>query len=406
MAAALLALSACAPRALVGPPAGIPPGVKPAAGPLVKIPHDEYPDLTDASEPFSLAASAGYSADYYRKLPAEKKIGFGDESFTAVEMAASMSDLQEFLRSGPSPALLEQYINANFELYSSIKNSGGGQGGVLFTGYFLPELAASPVSDERFAYPVYGAPPELGVADLGLFSDKLKGQTLTGLFKDGRFVPCWTRREIEDGALAGRNLELAWCDDPAGIFFMQVQGSGILRFADGTSRNINYAAQSGRAYRSIGKYLIEKGKASPDEMSLDFLKKYLKDHPGEAADILNYNESYVFFRLEDSGPFGCLGVPVTGGRSIATDRSVYPPGALAFISTEIPRPTGTSSDTAGGPSWEPYSRFVVNQDTGGAIRGPGRVDIYFGPGEEARYRAGYMKRMGRLYFLAPKKSGN
>ena len=214
----------------------------------------------------------------------------------------------------------------------------------------------------------------------------------------GRFVPYFSRREVDElGALSGRGLEIAWCASLADVFFMQVQGSGVLIFPDGTSVHANYAGANGREYRSIGRLLIEQGKAGREEMSLAFLRTYLKSHPDEAIPIMDYNESYVFFAVDETGPYGSLGVPVTPGRSIATDGAFFPQGALAFIETETPAYTGH----LGLAGWTPYSRFVLNQDKGGAIKGPGRVDIYFGTGEPAQIKAGYMRREGRLYFLSP-----
>ena len=241
-------------------------------------------------------------------------------------------------------------------------------------------------------------PDDLITADLGLFRDSLKGEKVVGRVDGKSFVPYFSREQIEGGALAGRGLEAAWCSDPVDIFFMQVQGSGVLAYDDGVRVHANYAGANGRPYRSIGKLLIDQGISSRDEMSLAFLKKYLKEHPEESDAVMDYNESYVFFRLEDDGPYGCLGVPVTGERTIATDKRLYPPGALAFIDTEAPLPLPDGS-----VGWGPYRGFVMDQDTGGAIKGPGRVDIYFGSGEQAAFRAGYMKRKGRLYYLAGRK---
>jgi len=270
-----------------------------------------------------------------------------------------------------------------------------GRGTVLYTGYYTPELDASPVRDEAHPFAIYAMPDDVVTAELGLFRPKYMNDRLSGMVVDGRYVPYFSRKEIEDGALSGRGLELAWCKDPVELFFMHVQGSGVLAYPDGTRKHANYAGANGRPYRSIGRLLIERRKATLDKMSLSFIQTYLRLHPEEAGEIMDYNESYVFFRLEDDGPFGSTGVPVTPERSVAVDNSLFPAGALAFIETEVPVFTDGKPD-----GWEPYSRFVMAQDTGGAIKTAGRADIYFGSGELARLRAGYMRREGRLYFLA------
>ena len=163
---------------------------------------------------------------------------------------------------------------------------------------------------------------------------------------------------------------------------------------------VGYAGQNGRAYRSIGRLLIDNGEIAKEEMSMQRLRRYLADNPGRQNEILAYNESYVFFRINSEGALGSLGVPVTPARSIATDARLFPKGALAVMKTEIPL-----IDEAGGlAGWRPVIRFVLNQDTGGAIRGLQRADYFFGSGGTAGALAGYMNRPGKLYFLIPKKN--
>ncbi|MBI5189573.1 MAG: MltA domain-containing protein [Nitrospirae bacterium] len=385
MLIAAMFLSACA-----GPQAG-PEAQAPA---LVRVSSFDHPDFTDEGDLSSLSASVSQSIAYLEKLPPERAFTFDDTSYTAPKMARSLTALRDFLLTNPAPDALSEYVAEHFDVYESVGSDGYGT--VLFTGYYTPELDAHAEPDDVYQYPLYRLPDDLVSVDLGLFREKYKGEKIVGRVEGGSFVPYHTRRDIDNAfALSGRGLEIAWLSDPVEIFFLQVQGSGVLRFPDGGIKHVNYAGANGRAYRSIGKFLVEQGKASLDEMSLDFLKAYLRAHPDEAMDILNYNESYVFFTLADDGPFGSLGLPVTGERSIATDKAVFPPGGLAFIETDLP----SFNDAGEVTGLEAYSRFVLDQDTGGAIKGPGRVDIYFGFGEEARRRAGYMKQFGRLYYL-------
>ncbi len=367
------------------------------SGALKKLPPSSYPALLDGGDPGALAKSVAHSLDYFSKLPPDRVIVFGTQRYDVSETVSSLSAFKEFLDSGPSHALLKEYVAGHFDVYES--SGSDGRGTVLYTGYYTPELSARSAPDDDYRFPVYRLPDDIVTADLGLFREKYKGEKIAGLMSEGRFIPYYTRRDIDAGALTGHSLELAWCSDPVELFFMQVQGSGVLTYSDGTVKHANYAGANGRRYRSIGRLLIEQGKATLDVMSLNWIRDYLTAHPDEAPDILNYNESYVFFRLEDDGPFASTGVVVTPERTIAVDDSLFPPGALAFIETETPAFKGGDAPSG----WEPYSRFVMAQDAGGAIKTPGRADIYFGTGDEARQKAGYMRRKGRLYFLAGKR---
>jgi membrane-bound lytic murein transglycosylase A len=200
------------------------------------------------------------------------------------------------------------------------------------------------------------------------------------------------------GSLRGQGYEIAWVKNPIDLFFLHIQGSGILQLEDGRRLLIGYAGANGRPYRSIGRLLIDRGRIPQEEMSMQRLRGYLVDHQDEQNEILAYNESYVFFHFLEEGPLGNLEVPLTPGRSIATDARLFPKGALAVIATERP-----VLDTAGQVvSWRSFSRFVLNQDTGGAIRGLQRADLYFGTGAEAEAAAGFMNRPGKLYFLSLK----
>jgi membrane-bound lytic murein transglycosylase A len=209
-------------------------------------------------------------------------------------------------------------------------------------------------------------------------------------------VPYYSRAEIDrEGVLRGRGDEIAWARNPVDIFFLQIQGSGILRLPDGRRLQIGYAGQNGLPYRSIGRLLIESGKIPRAEMSMQRLRGYLAEHPEERDAIMDYNESYVFFRFLSGGPLGSLEVPVTPGRSIATDSRLFPKGAPVLLYSE--RPVLSSDGKLRG--WTPFLRLVLNQDTGGAIQGPQRVDLFFGAESRAEAEAGFMNSPGKLFFL-------
>jgi membrane-bound lytic murein transglycosylase A len=205
----------------------------------------------------------------------------------------------------------------------------------------------------------------------------------------GTLAPYFTRAEIEGGTLANAPV-LAWVDDAVGLFFLQIQGSGVLVYPDGRRRTIGFAASNGRPYVSIGKLLVERGALTLEQASMGGIRDWIAAHPDDGVRLLQENPRYVFFRDLDGPPLGSLGVPVTAGRTIATDPAVFPPGALGFI--RLP-PVGASAGLA---------RFVLNQDAGAAIRGAGRVDVFFGAGEDAATTAGRLRAPGELYFFAPR----
>jgi membrane-bound lytic murein transglycosylase A len=233
---------------------------------------------------------------------------------------------------------------------------------------------------------------------LSLFSAEYQGKTLVGRFTGERIVPYFDRDAIEKGALDGAVVPIAWVDNPVDLFFLQIQGSGKIYFESGDTINVHYHVANGKPYRSIGNLLIEQGKIPRLEMSMQRIRAYLNSHPEEVGAVFSYNPSYVFFKTEPDGPLGCLDVKLTPGRSLAVDRRIFPMAALSFIETQKPVVDGNGAITA----WSECARFVLNQDTGGAIRGPGRGDLFWGNGSYAELAAGHMQHSGRLYFLVLK----
>ena len=238
----------------------------------------------------------------------------------------------------------------------------------LFTGYFEPELDGSPVRSGRFQYPIYRRPPDL---------------------RDGTVYH--SREAIEGGALAGRGLELAWLDDPVDVYFLQVQGSGRIRMTDGTVMRVGYAGANGHAYRSVGKEMIRRGTHTLDQVSAQEIAGYVRSNPSAGKELLYTNPSYVFFRKigtldPKDGPIGAMGRSITTLRSVAIDPKFTPLGAPVWIEKD-----GRS----------PIRRLMVAQDTGGAIKGMQRADIFYGTGAGAGDAAGTVKDGGRLILLLP-----
>jgi len=262
----------------------------------------------------------------------------------------------------------------------------------LITGYYEPRLNGSRKPSAAFPIPLYAPPKDMVTVDLGAFREDWKGQSLTGLRRASRIVPMPTRAEIDGGALAHRGLEILWVENAIDAFFLQIQGSGRVRLDTGGTVWARYAGKNGHPYFPIGREMIRRGALTPETASMQSIRGWLKAHPDEAADVMALNQSFVFFRLDDGtqGPIGSQGVTLTAERSVAVDPGFLPLGAPLWLETTDP----LSSETA-------LRRLVIAQDTGGAIKGPTRADLFWGAGQAAAASAGAMKQPGRLFILVP-----
>ncbi len=207
---------------------------------------------------------------------------------------------------------------------------------------------------------------------------------------DGGVGPSPTRADFDRGLLAGRGLELYWLRDPMEVYIVHVQGSAKLRLPDGSLHSVGYAGKTERPYVGLGRTLVEEGKIDRGRLNLFAICDYFRRHPDELEDYLHRNESYVFFTETEGGPYGSLNIEVTPLRTLATDKKVFPRGGLTFVETTIPDARG---------AMRPFTRFLIDQDTGGAIRSAGRADIFVGTGPEAERIAGGTFAEGRLYYL-------
>lgn len=273
----------------------------------------------------------------------------------------------------------------------------------LFTGYFEPELKGSLTRGGRYVVPLYGRPADLVTVDLGLFREDWRGTSIAGRVHDGTLRPYPTRAEIEAGALKsihrrdGAPLELVWVDDAIDAFFLQIQGSGLVDLDDGRVMRVGYAASNGRPYVAIGRELIQLGALQPGQVTMPAIRAWLIAHPAEAASVMDKDPSFVFFRplpppaSADDGPPGAEGVPLTPGRSLAVDRRFLPLGVPVWLDAEDP----LAKDKR-------LQRLFIAQDTGGAIRGPVRGDVFWGHGADAALRAGQMRSSGRYWIFLPR----
>jgi membrane-bound lytic murein transglycosylase A len=259
------------------------------------------------------------------------------------------------------------------------------------TGYYEPEIAASLTPQPGYAVPLYRRPADLIDVPLGDFAPSLKGRTIRGRVQGNRLVPYATREQIATGALVGRNLELAWAADAYEAFFLEIQGSGRLRLPDGRIMRIGYDGQNGRDYVAIGRLLIEQGKLERGKAGMAEIIAWLRAHPDEAPAILNANPSKIFFReLKGDGPIGAMGVAVTPRVSVAADPAYIPLGAPLLVETTLTR------------SGAPLMQLMVAQDTGGAIKGANRIDLFLGPGAEAAADAGAQSAPAQIIVLIPR----
>ena len=266
----------------------------------------------------------------------------------------------------------------------------------LFTGYYEAELRGARQPSAPYTVPLYRTPPDLISVDLADFSSEFAGRTIAGKVADGKLRPYDDRTAIETGALRERNLELLWVDDPVDAFFLHIQGSGRVTLDDGSVVRVGYANKNGHIYTAIGRELVKRGSMTTEQVSMQSLRAWLKANPAEAEALMNTNRSYVFFReipgaKPDEGPLGAQSVALTPGRSLAVDRKFLPLGAPVWLDIGHP-------DDKQAPR---LRRLMVAQDTGGAIRGPVRGDVFWGWGEAAAARAGAMRDRGGYYILLP-----
>ncbi|WP_332982642.1 murein transglycosylase A [Microcoleus sp. A003_D6] len=301
---------------------------------------------------------------------------YGVAGITRDRVRRSLDRFRQLVVSSTTPAQLQESVKREFVFYKSTGKDG--KGTVAFTGYFEPTYSASRTPNSEYRYPLYRVPPNMGSWP----------------------KPHPTRLELEgaDALQASkgllRGLELVWLRDRFQAFLVHVQGSARLQLTDGSVMTVGFAGKTSQSYTGVGRELVKDGKFTLDQLTLPKLTEYFTNFPAEMDKYLPKNQSFVFFRDTNGVPAtGSIGVPVTAERSIATDKALMPPGALALISTKLPYP-----NAAGKLEQNAVNRYVLDQDTGGAIKGAGRVDVFMGTGNLAGDRAGYINSTGELYY--------
>lgn len=270
----------------------------------------------------------------------------------------------------------------------------------LFTGYYEPELDGSRRASKRYHVPLYARPSDLVQVDLGTFKPALKGERIAGRVSDGKLVPYATRAQIVDGALGSAAKPIVYVDDAVAAFFLQIQGSGRVRLQHGQTIRAAYDGQNGYPYTAIGRTLVSRGEIAREKLSMQSIRDWLKANPDKADALMNENASYVFFKEQPIadptlGANGAQGVPLTAEASLAVDLKFHGLGAPIWIEAKAPSADASQED-------QQLRKLVIAQDTGGAIRGPVRGDIYWGVGTRAEDIAGRMAHKGRMYVLLPK----
>lgn len=364
---------------------------------MLAVSPSEFPRFSDDLAYDALAHGVAQNLWYLEKLSSKKKFVFGHREYTKDHLMRSLERFLGFILANPTEESLNEFIRSNYDVYVS---SGKEQTHrVLFTGYYEPILNGSLCASNTYPHPIYERPDDLVTANLSAFSSRFKHEKIIGRIENRILIPYFDRTAIDyDKKLEGSVSTLVWVDDPIDLFFLHIQGSGKVFLDSGQWLSVHYHTSNGHPYRSIGKWLIDKGKIDRAEMSMQAIRRYLNDHPEEIETIFSTNPSYVFFKKEVDGPLGCLEVPLTPGRSLALDRRIFPLATLSFIQTKKPVIDGDGTIHR----WIDCGRFVVNQDTGGAIRGPGRADLFWGNGSYAEIAAGHMQHYGKLFFLVLK----
>ncbi len=373
---ATAALSACA----------LPPPGAPGAA-LTPVGFSQLPGWPEA-KPATVLRAFVQSCAALAQLPPRQDVGGRGETATLAGQAGQWTRVctdANALKVGDEAAA-RAFFERNFQPYAL--------GSGLVTGYYEPEVQGSLRPGGDYTVPLLRLPPDLVRASLGEFDPALKGHSVTGRVVGGKLVPYFDRNEIEDGVLDGDNLALLWLRSPVAAYFLQIQGSGRVVLPDGRVVRVTYAGQNGRKYVAIGKTLAARGAIPEGQVTMQSIRAWLLAHPAQARALMDENPSYVFFREIDGlppqdGPPGTLGASLTPRRSVAVDPRTVPLGAPIWLATTDPV-TG-----------KPMQRMVVAQDTGGAITGRGRIDLFFGWGQAAREAAGRMQAQGQSFVLLP-----
>jgi membrane-bound lytic murein transglycosylase A len=405
-AAALLFVAGCAtaprepglPPVTVKPPLVAPPPV--VAAPLPPV----APSLPAKYTPVAWSALPGWSEDRVAEVWPAFRVGCAPLLASAATRDLWQAPCTDANAVDPTERnAVRAFFESHFSPYQVVAADGRDTGTI--TGYYEPLLAGSRTRSAAHRVPLYAAPDDLLTIDLAELYPELKEKRLRGRIEGRRVIPYWPRADIETGKAQVSGKELVYVDDPVEAFFLQIQGSGRVRLAEGGMMRVGYADQNGHPFRSIGRLLVERGELPLEKASMQGIKDWGRRNPDKLVPLLDENPSYVFFREVPAaapgtpeaaidGPIGTLGVPLLTERTLAVDPRSIPLGAPVFLATTQPLST------------RPLQRLMLAQDTGGAIRGAVRADFFWGFGDEAGRQAGRMKQDGRMWLLWPVNAGS
>lgn len=341
--------------------------------------------LTDDLSAASLRQAVSHSINYLRRQPRERTIKLCNGLYSSGWLLESLQSfsalLEEYGDTGPE---FRQQVRQQFTICAAASDEK-----LLITGYYEPEVVGSLTRTSTYRYPLYRVPADL-----------VKRNGHLGRISNGKLIPYWSRQQLTEGNQL-KGLELVYLSSLLDCFILHVQGSGQIRLPDGSLRRVHFAAKNGRPYRSIGRLLVDEGKMELAEVTMPSIRAYLAAHPEEVERILYYNQSFIFFNWgkKEQNPAGSLGETLTAGRSVALDQRRYPAGALGYLRSQKPGLDNMGRIT----EWLPMGRFILNQDSGSAIKGDNRLDLFWGSGPYAKIAAGNMKQSGQLYFLIKKQ---
>ncbi|WP_163340155.1 murein transglycosylase A [Desulfopila sp. IMCC35008] len=365
--------------------------------PVRLLPEQDYPIFTDDYKRTSLLQVAESQLRYINSLPSDHTTSVLDKRFTKSQLADSLKLFIRIVRDTPGTLELNKQIKTSFHVFKASGKSDRWFGEMLATGYYEPLFEGSLYPDSTYRYPLYKRPRQLISRQEN--NTEGKNDTLVGrLDPEGQFIEFWSRSEIETkGYLRGQ--ELVYLKNRFDAFLLHVQGSGRIRLPDETIQTVRFAGHNGHTYNSIGKLLVDENKMTLAEASVPAIRSYLDAYPEDIERVLHHNPRYIFFTWGDSSPpSGSMGVPLTAGRSIAIDRTTLPAELIGYLLTEKPQIDSDGTIL----KWVPLRRFVMPQDTGAAIKGPGRVDLFLGSGKYSEVAAGNMKQTANLFFLIAK----
>lgn len=396
------------PPAPVTPPA-VPPAVSTAApaaevGPILVPAPEALPSFADQDDLKPLLKAALFNRRYLNGLNGNgPAYAFGPRKVTAADLREANEELIKILEASPAPQDLDRLVKERFDVYQMAGRDSTGT--VVFSSYYEPTLQASLKKSKKYKYPIYAKPKDLVSINLGDFNEKFKGEKLTGRLKGDQLVPYLTRDEIDFAGGFKKAKPIAWFTNRADIMDLHTEGSGRLALPDGRIVKAKFAATNSHKFKGWLTALIEAGAMPREGISHEKGHEWLEANPDRVRDILSRNKRYVFFTIDqktdpEEGPDGTYGLPLTGWRSIAIDNTLVPMGALAFMATTTP-----DVDAEGNLLGRKQdARFVFCQDTGGAIKGPGRVDFFAGAGKKARAFAFKLWDPGALYLLLKKQA--